>query len=120
MGWQDDQVVQPAAQGAQQSAPAWASDPVVTPPQAAQQPAAPEQPAQPQQANTWGNAIKNVGEAAANFATGMVGGFAGDVAGLGATAYDITANAVMHPLSGADPGGYADPAAVREKVANAL
>jgi hypothetical protein len=113
MGWQDDAVVAPPKQ---QMQGAWANDPVVQPaPQQAQQ-----QPEQPQQENTWGNAIKNVGEAGLNFATGMVGGIAGDIAGLGATAYDITANAVMHPFSGAEPGAYADPAAVRERVASSL
>lgn len=72
------------------------------------------------QPNTWGQAIKNVAQAAGQFGTGMVGGAAGDVAGLGALAYDITANAVMHPFSGAQPSAYADPAAVKERVANAL
>lgn len=68
----------------------------------------------------WIQAAKNVGEAGASFGTGLVGGLAGDVAGLGAAAYDITANAIMHPFSGSTPGAYADPSAVRERVANFL
>jgi hypothetical protein len=66
--------------------------------------------------NTFGQATKNVAQGAAQFATGVTGGLAGDIAGLGAQAYDITANAVLHPFSGATPGGYADPAKVRENV----
>lgn len=80
---------------------------------------APSQAA-PSQPNTWGQAIKNVAEAGAQLGTGVVGGLVGDVAGLGALGYDIAANAVMHPFSGSDPGGYADSDAVRERVSNAL
>lgn len=90
--------------------------------QAAQpaQPAVAAPPAAPGQPNTWGQAVKNVAEAGAHFATGMTGGFAGDVAGLGALGYDIAANAVLHPFSGSTPGAYADPASVRDRVANTL
>lgn len=66
--------------------------------------------------NTWGQAVKNVFQGAAQTATGITGGLAGDIAGLGAQAYDITANAVMHPFSGSTPSAYADPAKVREDV----
>lgn len=74
----------------------------------------------PAKNNTWGQAAKNVAQSAAHLATGITGGLAGDVAGLGALMYDITANAVTDPLGGGDPGGFADPTAVRERVANAL
>jgi hypothetical protein len=48
-------------------------------------PSQPQQstPAQPQQPNTFGQAFKNVAQAGAHGLTGMVGGAAGDVAGLG-------------------------------------
>lgn len=65
-------------------------------------------------------AVKNVGEGAAQLGTGMFATAAGDVAGLGALGYDIVANGVVHPFSGATPGGFADPAAIRERVANYL
>ncbi len=71
----------------------------------------------PAQQNTWGQAVKNVAEGVAHNATAITGGLAGDIAGLGAQAYDITANAVLHPFSGAEPGRYADASAVRDYVA---
>lgn len=72
---------------------------------------APEAPAveqPPEQANTWGNALKNVAQGAGHFATSITGGLAGDVAGLGALVGDI---ATFGKLG-------IDPAAVREKVAS--
>lgn len=75
-------------------------------------------PADP--APTWGQAIKNVGQAAGHLGTSMVGGLVGDVAGLGALGYDITANAVMHPFSGAEPSQYADPTKVKDAVSKYL
>lgn len=82
--------------------------------------AAPLAPAAPQQANTWLNAIKNVGEAGLQATTGILGGVAADVAGLGALGYDITANAMIHPFSGVTPSAYADPEKVRDRVASYL
>jgi hypothetical protein len=79
-----------------------------------------QQPATPQQPNTWGQAAKNVAQAAGHVTTGAVGGFLGDVAGLGALAYDITANAALHPFSGSEPSQYADPAKVSQRVADFL
>lgn len=107
----------------QQVAPNAVSDPWAQFPdaqQVTQQPAQQTSTQQTQQPNTWGQAVKNVAQAGAQFGTGMIGGLAGDIAGLGALGYDITANAIMHPLSGSTPSQYADPAAVRERVANAL
>lgn len=75
---------------------------------------------QPETGNTWGQATKNVLGSAAQLGTGIVGGLVGDVAGLGALAYDITANALTDPFGAGDPSGFADPAAVKERVANAL
>lgn len=72
------------------------------------------------QAREWGQAAKNVAQAGAQATTGITGAIAGDVAGLGALVYDTTANAVLHPFSGSQPSQYADPAAVRERVASAL
>jgi hypothetical protein len=88
-----------------QQAPA---PPAQAPAQPAPQPAAVSQ--QPQQENTWGNAIKNVGEAAAHFGTSITGGLAGDVAGLGTMAADIATFGKFN----------LDPAGVRQKVSSAL
>lgn len=68
----------------------------------------------------WFQAGKNVLQGAGQFATGITGSIAGDVAGLGALAYDATANFVTDPLGGGDPGRFADSAAVRDRVSNAL
>lgn len=101
---------------ADQDADPWAQFPDE---QKAQQPQqVPQQ--QPQQPNTWGQAAKNVGEAGLQFGSGIIGGLAGDVSGLGALAYDTVANAVMTPFKGYNPSGYADPTAVRDYVAQAL
>jgi hypothetical protein len=97
------------------------------------QPAQPAQPpgqrfatnvraiAQPQaeKPQSWWQATKNVGQGAAEFATGITGQIAGRAAGLGALAYDVTANAVLHPFSGSKPGHYADPEAVQNRVIEA-
>lgn len=77
-------------------------------------------PENPEPEPSWGQAFKNVGEGIAHLATGAVGGTVANAAGLGALGYDAIANAVMHPLSGAEPGHYADPTAVKEWVANKL
>ena len=127
MGWQDDQVVSqaPAAQ------PALAQDEVVKPRRQVRSldvqadgslvPTRSDYGARDlPQTDQVVQAVKNVGQAGAQAATGMTGAFAGDVAGLGALAYDVTANALLHPFSGSRPSQYADPAAVRERVASAL
>lgn len=75
----------------------------------------------PQQENTWGQAIKNVGDGAAKFATGIGASVVGNVAGLGALAYDDTSNAIMGMLGKArGPSQYADPSKVRENVSQFL
>lgn len=68
----------------------------------------------------WFQAGKNVFDAGAHLATALPAGLIADVAGLGAMAYDGAANAVMHPFSGAEPSQYADPTAVKERVASYL
>lgn len=91
-----------------ESAPA-----IAAPPSGVPVPQRPPEMAPPEQANTWGNAIKNVAQAAGHFGTGMVGGIAGDVAGLGAIAVNL-----MNPM--VRDGNGIDPEAVRDKVASAL
>src|SRR6185369_14012026 len=76
----------------------------------------PATPAAPQQENTWGQAIKNVGEAGLKFTTGTLAQVPAYAAGLGALGYDLTANAIMHPFSGSTPGEYADPMKVKNAV----
>lgn len=68
------------------------------------------------QADQWMQAGKNVAEAGVHLATAIPASLTADVAGLGALIYDTTANAVMHPFSGAEPSKYADPSAVRDRV----
>jgi hypothetical protein len=72
------------------------------------------------QADQWIQAGKNVVQAGAQAATGITGAVAGDVAGLGALAYDTTANALLAPFRGSRPSEYADPMKVRENVSSAL
>lgn len=67
------------------------------------------------QENTWGQAIKNVGDAGASLVTGIVGNAAGNVAGLGAIAVDQVGR-----LFGNDPGETADPEKVKSAVSGAL
>lgn len=68
----------------------------------------------------WGQAGKNVAETGAQIATGIPAQLLASIGGLGATAYDITANGVMNPLSGSSPGEYADPTKVRDSIADYL
>jgi hypothetical protein len=103
MGWQDNAVVS--------RKPAWAQDEVVSPAASATQQET--QQTAPEQPNTWGQAIKNVAQSAGHFTSGLVGGFAGDLAGLGAL--------MAPPAMIARKLGYdVDPAAIREKVSSAL
>jgi len=67
-----------------------------------------------QQPNTWGQAIKNVGEGIAHAATGITGSLAGNLAGLGALGVDLGLRAIT-PGSQV-PGTFADAAAVRDRV----
>ena len=68
----------------------------------------------PETNNTWGQAIKNVGQGLGKFATSITGGIAGQVAGLGA----LGAAAVGDAVTGEVGGSGIDPAAVQEKVTN--
>lgn len=72
------------------------------------------------QSDQWFQAARNVVQGGAQAATGVTGAIAGDVAGLGALAYDATANAILSPFRGNRASEYADPAAVRERVSSAL
>jgi hypothetical protein len=72
------------------------------------------------QSDQWFQAAKNVVQGGAQAATGITGAVAGDVAGLGALAYDATANAILSPFRGNRASQYADPAAIRERVSRAL
>lgn len=73
----------------------------------------------PEGIDQWMQAGKNVAEGIGQAATGVTGAIAGDVAGLGALAYDISANALLNPLHG-QPGSFADPSKVREWVQSRL
>lgn len=81
-------------------------------PDAQQANSAPQEP----QWKQWLHAIKNVGEAGAQAATGITGSIAGDVAGLGA----LAGAAVGDVFTGEVGGSGIDPAAVRERVSNYL
>jgi hypothetical protein len=76
-----------------------------------------DQPAQPQpqQENTWGSAVKNVAEGAAHLGTSMVGGIAGDVAGLAAMVPAVVGDTFLGP-----GGSGIDPAGVRQSVSQSL
>jgi hypothetical protein len=74
----------------------------------------------PEGGDQWIEAAKNVGQGAAQTATGVTGAISGDIAGLGALAYDATANAILSPFRGNRASEYADPTKVRDTVANAL
>jgi hypothetical protein len=63
----------------------------------------------PQKPQTWGGALKNVAEGAAEFGTGITGGIAGDVAGLATLAADVATFGQFD----------LDPAGVRDSVRNA-
>lgn len=73
-------------------------------------------PVTPPQENTWGNAAKNVAQGLGHLGTSITGGILGNAAGLGALGYDIIGTAV----TGHEPGTFADPTKVREKVSSAL
>lgn len=69
------------------------------------------------QGQEWMRAGKNVMQGLGHFGTSVTGGLAGQAAGLGALAYDITANGLLSPFGkNRGPGQYADPAAVQQGV----
>jgi hypothetical protein len=65
---------------------------------------------------SWGGAIKNVAQGLGHMGSSVTGGILGQAAGLGALGYDVIGTAA----TGREPGTFADPAAVQEKVTNAL
>lgn len=77
---------------------------------------APAPQAAPEKPSTWGGAVKNVAQGLGHFGTSVVGGLAGDVAGLGA----LTGAAIGDAWTGKPGGSGIDPMAVKNKVANAL
>jgi hypothetical protein len=71
-----------------------------------------QKPPAPQQPNTWGQAVKNVGQGIAHAGTSFTGNLAGNIAGLGA----LGVNA-MFPTRAGSPA--LDPAAIRDRVSAA-
>jgi hypothetical protein len=104
-GASQEQVLAYAQQQFSSQKPAQAAPVQQAPEPIAQQPEA-------QQPNTWGQAIKNVGQGIAHAGTSFTGNLAGNIAGLGA----LGVNA-MFPTRAGSPA--LDPAAIRDRVSAA-